>query len=68
MTAWKRRGLRSILLPSVSDKQRRLFGAALAMKRGQEKPFGQAGKIASKVSESSIRDFARKNAAKSKAK
>lgn len=51
-------------MPSISEKQRRFFGMALAMKRGTTKKSGQAAKAASQMSEKQIADFARKPKAK----
>lgn len=51
-------------MPAQSEKQRKLFGAALAIKRGETKPAGQAAKIAGSVSEKKIEEFARKEGAK----
>jgi hypothetical protein len=52
-------------MPSKSDKQRRLFGTALSMKRGESsKTNTPAGKIADTVSESKIQDFAKKSSDK----
>ncbi len=51
--------------PSKSEAQRRLFGTALSMKRGNtEKTETPAGDISSKVSENKIREFAKKPLAK----
>jgi len=46
---------------AVSEKQRRLFGVALAMKRGKTpKTDTPAGEIAENLSEEKIREFAKK--------
>ena len=45
---------------ATSEKQRRLMGAALSMKRGQAKPKGGAAKLAKSMSEEDLRDFAKK--------
>jgi len=46
---------------AVSEKQRKLFGAALAMKRGKTpKTDTPAGEIAESVSEKKIEDYAKK--------
>ena len=48
--------------PAKSEKQRKLFGAALSIKRGESpKTDTSAGKIAEKVSEEQLEDFARKS-------
>lgn len=46
-------------MPSTSAAQQRLFGAALAIKRGKGKPKGAAGRIAKTVGERAIIDFAK---------
>jgi hypothetical protein len=50
-------------MPSKSQSQRRLMGAALAAKRGK-KSFPEAEKIAGQMSEKQLEDFARKPKAK----
>jgi hypothetical protein len=45
-------------MPSKSNKQRRLMGAALAAKRGA-KSFPEAKKIAGQMTEKQLEDFAR---------
>ncbi|MEO0271577.1 MAG: hypothetical protein ABIM30_00590 [candidate division WOR-3 bacterium] len=46
---------------SVSEKQRKLFGVALAMKRGKTpKTDTPAGEIAEELTEEQIRDYAKK--------
>ena len=53
-------------MPSKSEKQRKLFGAALSIKRGESpKTDTSAGKIAEKVSEEQLADFAKKSLEKS---
>jgi rubrerythrin len=52
-------------MPAKSEKQRRLFGAALGMKRGNAPKSGDAGKIAGDMSEEKIEDFAKKSLMKS---
>lgn len=48
-------------MPSVSDSQRRFFGAVLAAKRGQSKnPSAKVKKAAASISERDAADFARK--------
>jgi hypothetical protein len=47
-------------MPSVSESQRRLFGAALACARRKGKCRGGAARIADRVPEEKIREFARK--------
>lgn len=52
-------------MPAVSEKQRKLFGTALSMKRGeQRKTSTPAGKIAETMSEEDIKDFASKSLVK----
>jgi Protein of unknwon function (DUF3008) len=51
-------------MPSKSNKQRRLMGAALAAKRGA-KSFPEAEKIASQMTEKQLEDFASKSKKKS---
>jgi hypothetical protein len=46
-------------MPAKSAKQQRLFGAALAAKRGA-KTFPEAQKVAGQMSEKQLEDFARK--------
>jgi hypothetical protein len=46
-------------MPSKSNKQRNLMGAALAAKRGA-KTFPEAKKIAGQMSEKQLQDFAKK--------
>jgi hypothetical protein len=46
---------------AVSEKQRQLFGVALAMKRGKiPKTDTPAGEIAENLSEEKVREFAKK--------
>lgn len=47
-------------MPAESEPQRRLMGAALAAKRAGRKPGGQLGKVVRSMSESQLRDYARK--------
>ncbi|MGB6501648.1 MAG: DUF3008 family protein [Thermoplasmata archaeon] len=47
-------------MPAQSEAQRRLMGAALAAKRGGRAASGKAAKVARGMSESQLRDFARK--------
>lgn len=47
-------------MPAKNEKQRRLMGAALAAKRSGRKAGGEIGKVASSMSESQLRGFARK--------
>ena len=50
------------MCPAKSEAQRRLFGAALGMKRGETpKTDTAAGKIAEIMSEEKIKDFAKKS-------
>jgi hypothetical protein len=51
---------------STSKPQQRLMGAALAVKRGESKGFPEARKVASGMSESQLREFARKPKGKKK--
>jgi Protein of unknwon function (DUF3008) len=51
-------------MPSKSNAQRRLMGAALSAKRGG-KSFPEAKKIAGQMSEKQLEDFARKSKKKS---
>lgn len=53
-------------MPAVSEAQRRLFGMALAVKRGQAKPKkgSAAARIAKTVGEAGIVDFATKRKGK----
>ena len=46
-------------MPSKSQSQRRLMGAALSAKRGK-KSFPEAEKISRQMSEKQLEDFARK--------
>lgn len=56
------------LAKSVSEKQRKLFGAALAMKRGKTpKTDTPAGEIAENLTEKQIEDYAEKPLKKKKA-
>ncbi len=49
-------------MPAKSERQRKLFGTALSMKRGKSKITDTpAGKIAENLSEYKIRDFAKKS-------
>lgn len=49
-------------MPATSEKQRRAAGAALAAKRGKggKKKGGASAKMAESMTESQLRDFARK--------
>lgn len=47
-------------MPATSEKQRRLFGAALSVKRRRSKGFQKARKLASQLSEGQLREFAAK--------
>jgi len=50
-------------MPSKSEKQRRLFGAALAIKRGKtpkSKKWGKAAELAKKMTEKQLEDFTTK--------
>jgi hypothetical protein len=47
-------------MPSTSEKQRRLMGAALAIKRGAKSTNKTAKKLASEMSEEQLKDFAKK--------
>jgi hypothetical protein len=46
-------------MPSVTKKQQRTMGAALAVKRGTSKGFPLARKMAKGMSEKQLADFAR---------
>ncbi len=48
-------------MPAKSEKQRRLMGAALSYKRGENKhPSDEAKKVAGSMSEEQLEDFASK--------
>lgn len=48
-------------MPAKSEKQRRLMGAALAYKRGENKhPSGEVKKVAESMTESQLVDMAKK--------
>lgn len=48
-------------MPAKSEKQRRLMGAALSYKRGENKhPSDEVKKVAGSMSESQLEDFASK--------
>lgn len=49
-------------MPATSERQRRLFAAALAIKRGKAKPKGQAAKLAGTIGAKTLREFAVKKA------
>lgn len=53
-------------MPSKTPKQRRLMGAALAVKRGESKGFPEAKKVAGSMSEKKLEDFARNKPKKKK--
>lgn len=55
-------------MPAKSEKQRRLFGIALAIKRGEARcsDYPEACKIAKSLTESKIREFAMKSKKKKK--
>jgi len=46
--------------PAKSEAQRKLFGAALSMKRGKAKATGQAGRLAKTLGETTLREFAKR--------
>ena len=48
-------------MPAKSKKQRKLMGAALAVKRGKGKAKGKAKEVAKSMSEGQLRDFAKKD-------
>ncbi len=47
-------------MPATSEKQRRLMGAALAIKRGAKSSNKTAQKLANDMSEQQLKDFAAK--------
>ena len=47
-------------MPATSEKQRRLMGAALAIKRGAKSSNKMAKKLANDMSEEQLKDFAAK--------
>ena len=48
-------------MPATSEKQRKLFGAALSMKQNKAKKTNTpAGRIASRMTTDKIKDFTRK--------
>jgi hypothetical protein len=47
-------------MPAVSEKQRKLFGLALAIKRGKASGSKKARELAEKLSEKQLKDFAKK--------
>jgi len=55
-------------MPAKSEKQRRLFGIALAIKRGEARcsDYPEACKIAKSLTENKIREFAMKSKKKKK--
>jgi len=54
-------------MPAKSEKQRRLMGAALSYKRGENKhPSEEIKKVASSMTEEQLEDFASKPTAKKK--
>ncbi len=56
-------------MPAKSEKQRRLMGAALSYKRGENKhPSEEVKKVAKGMSEEQLEDFASKPVAKKKSK
>jgi len=56
-------------MPAKSEKQRRLMGAALSYKRGENKhPSSEVKKVAESMSEEQLEDFASKPIAKKKEK
>ena len=51
-----------LVMPAYSDRQRRAAGMALAAKRGEGRaPRGAVAQMARSMSESQLRDFARKS-------
>ncbi|WP_081852588.1 DUF3008 family protein [Prevotella sp. 10(H)] len=56
-------------MPAKSEKQRRLMGAALSYKRGEnKKPSEEVKKVADGMSENQLEDMASKPTAKKKSK
>ena len=57
-------------MPAKSSRQRKLFGIALAIKRGQAKcsDYPEACKIAKSMTEAQIREFAMKPKRRKKSK
>lgn len=56
-------------MPAKSEKQRRLMGAALSYKRGENKhPSGEVKKVAEGMTEEQLEDFASKPIDKKKDK
>lgn len=56
-------------MPAKSEKQRRLMGAALAYKRGENKhPSGEIKKVADSMSEKELVEMAKKPKAAKKSK
>ncbi|MCD7973227.1 MAG: DUF3008 family protein [Candidatus Azobacteroides sp.] len=56
-------------MPSRSEKQRRLMGAALSYKRGENKhPSAEIKKVADSMSEKDLEDYASKPVGKKKGK
>ncbi|MCC8089603.1 MAG: DUF3008 family protein [Rikenellaceae bacterium] len=54
-------------MPAKSEKQRRLMGAALSYKRGEEKNVSSKVKnVANEMSEKQLEDYASKPASKKK--
>jgi len=54
-------------MPAKSEKQRRLMGAALSYKRGENKhPSSEVKKVARSMTEEQLEDFASKPIAKKK--
>lgn len=56
-------------MPAKSEKQRRLMGAALSYKRGENKhPSDEVKKVAGSMSEEQLEDFASKPVSQKKKK
>jgi len=56
-------------MPAKSEKQRKLMGAALSYKRGENKhPSGEVKKVAEGMTEDQLEDMASKPISKSKKK
>lgn len=56
-------------MPAKSEKQRRLMGAALSYKRGEnEHPSDEVKKVASSMTEEQLEDFASKPKSQKKTK
>jgi len=54
-----------MIMPAKSEKQRKLMGAALSYKRGENKhPSDEVKKVASGMTESQLEDFASKPVSK----